>query len=190
MAIPWIKNIREGGELSVFNKATTWSDAVNAAIEAFNRLSFGVTLVKAKDETSANVVLVLANGHTEYTYDGTTVNPGTGFSPDRLHGKTRAFYHDESPKEIFFAVTFLPGRVEGTKKQKEVIVVHEFIHAAGMDEHDDRGIMFAQMGVSGDGLIEYLHDKNAKAMPPIRVGGQTSCIMQMLWAGGAACKAS
>ena len=78
----------------------------------------------------------------------------------------------------------------GTKKQKEVIVVHEFIHAAGMDEHDDRGIMFPQMGESGDGLIEYLHDKGSKAMPPIRVGGQTACIMNMLWSGGAACKAS
>jgi hypothetical protein len=190
VAIPWIKKIREGGQLTVFNKANTWTDAVNASIDAFNRLSFGVTLVKAKDEKSANIVLVLANGHTEYTYQGTTVTPGAGFSPDRLHGKTRAYYYEQSPKEIFFAVTFLPGKVNGTKKQKEVIVVHEFIHAAGMDEHDDRGIMFAQMGEDGDGLIEYLHDKGSKAMPPIRVGGQTACIMNMLWSGGAACKAS
>jgi hypothetical protein len=190
VAIPWIKRVREGGELSVFNKANTWTDAVNAAMEAFNRLSFGVALVKAKDEKSANIVLVLANGHTEYTYQGTTVTPGADFSPERLHGKTRAFYYDASPKEIFFAATFLPGKVNGTKKQKEVIVVHELIHAAGMDEHDDRGIMFAHMGESGDGLIEYLHDKNSKAMPPIRVGGQTACIMNMLWSGGAACKAS
>jgi hypothetical protein len=70
------------------NKANTWTDAVNAAMEAFNRLSFGVSLVKAKDEKSANIVLVLANGHTEYTYQGTTVTPGADFSPARLHGKT------------------------------------------------------------------------------------------------------
>jgi len=50
--------------------------------------------------------------------------------------------------------------------------------------------MFAQMGEDGDGLIEYLHDKGSKAMPPIRVGGQTACIMNMLWSGGPACKAS
>ena len=50
MAIPWIRKIREGGKLSVWNKANTWTDAVNAAIEAFNRLSFGVSLVKSKDE--------------------------------------------------------------------------------------------------------------------------------------------
>jgi hypothetical protein len=181
---------QEGGQLSVFNKANAWTDAVIAAIEAFNRLSLGATLVKAKDEKSANIVLMLANGHTDYTYQGTTVTPGVGFSPDRLHGMTRAFYYDESPKEIFFATIFLPGKVHGTKKQREVIVVHEFIHAAGMDEHDDRGIMFAQMGESGDGLIEYLHDKASKTMPPIRVGGQTACIMKMLWSGGAACKAS
>ena len=39
MAIPWIKKVREGGELSVFNKANTWTDAVNAAIEAFNPIA-------------------------------------------------------------------------------------------------------------------------------------------------------
>jgi hypothetical protein len=82
------------------------------------------------------------------------------------------------------------GKVNGTKKQKEVIVVHELIHAAGMDEHYDRGIMFANMGESGDGLIEYLHGKSSKTMPQIRVGGQTACNMKMLWSGGAACKAS
>jgi len=189
MADPWMKKVRENGQLSVFNKATTWSDAVNAAITGFNALSFGVQLVPSKDEKSANIVVTLANGHTEYTYQGTTVTPGNDFRPDRLHGKTRALIEDP-PKEIFFAVIFLPGKVQGTKKQREVIVVHEFIHASGMDEHDDTGIMVAQMKESGDGLIEYLPDKGAKAMPPIRVGGQTSCIMTMLWAGGKACKAT
>ena len=189
MATPWTKHIRENGELSVFNKATLWVDAVNAAVKAFNTLSLGVTLTTAKDEKSANIVLVLASGHTEYTYQGTTVSTPNDFRADRLHGKTRALIEDP-PKEIFFAVTFLPGKVKGTKKQKEVVVVHEFIHAAGMDEHDDNGIMFPQMQESGDGLLEYLPDKGAKAMPPIRVGGQTSCILRMLWSGGAACKAS
>ena len=190
MAIPWMKKIREGGELSVFNKAKLWEDAVNTAIDAFNRLSFGVKLVTSKDEKSANIVLVLANGHSDYTYRGTTVDTGGDFRPDRLHGKTRALY-EVPPKEIFFAVTFLPGKVKGTKKQREVIVVHEFIHACGMEEHDKGGgIMNDYWQESGDGLLELLPDKGAKPLPPIRVGGQTSCIMQMLWAGGAACKAS
>jgi hypothetical protein len=187
MAAPWTKRIKEGGQLSVFNKATQWSDAFNASIVAFNNLSLGVTLVTSKDEQSADVVLVLASGHTEYTYQGTTVTPGAGFSPDKLHGKTRAF-KEEPPGEIFFAVIFLPGKVQGTKKQREVIIVHEFIHACGMDEHEDNGIMFAQMKEDGDGLIEYLPDKGAKAMPPIRVGHRAACIMRMLWSGGGACK--
>jgi len=187
MATPWIKRIKDTGQLSVFNKATAWSDAAHAAITAFNQLSLGVKLVAAKDEKSANIVLVLASGHQQYTYGGDTTTTDSDFKPDRLHGETNVF-EDDRLKAIFFAVIFLPGKVKGTKKQREVIVVHEFIHACGVEEHESVGIMFAQMKESDGGLIEYLPDAGAKAMPPIRVGPQTLCKVRMLWAGGGACK--
>jgi hypothetical protein len=68
-----------------------------------------------------------------------------------------------------------------------VIVVHELIHACGMDIHDSVGIMFGEMKEANGGLIEYLHDKGARPMPPIRVGSKTVCTMRMLWSDGEAC---
>jgi hypothetical protein len=45
--------------------------------------------------------------------------------------------------------------------------------------------MAAQMVTHGDGVIEMMPEKGAKPMTPIRVGGQTMCLMRMLWAGDA-----
>ena len=42
-------------------------------------------------------------------------------------------------------------------------------------------IMVANMKVDGKGLIEYIPHKNAKPMPPIRVGTQTICKLQRIW---------
>ena len=134
--------------------------------------------------------MVLANRPGEqYQYYGDTAQTSSKFKADGLHGQASTL-HDAKSKEIFFAVVFLPGKVKkATNGQKEVIVVHELIHACGLDEwHDSVGIMFAQMAEEGGGLIEYLHDKGAKPMPPIRVGSQTVCKVKMLWAGGEACK--
>jgi hypothetical protein len=95
---------------------------------------------------------------------------------------------------IFFAAVFLPGKIKkATDCQKEMIVVHEFIHSAGLNDkdwHDSAGIMFSPMKEDGGGLIEYIPDKGVKPMPPIRVGAQTMCKMKMLWAGAKDCKDS
>jgi hypothetical protein len=188
MANPWLKRIKNTGKLKVYNKASSWSGAVNSAIRSFNKLSFGVTLEAAATEKKANVVLVLARGPTQYNHYGTTAETGSRFKAGGLHGQTSTLA-DFKTKEIFFAVVFLPGKVKkATRKQKEMVVVHEFIHACGMNEHDKVGIMFNVMAKEGGGLIEYLKTKDAKPMPPIRVGSMTLCTLQNLWAGGGTCK--
>jgi hypothetical protein len=186
---PWLKRIRKTGQLTVFNKATAWADSVGIAIMSFNNLSLGVQLVAEKEEKSANIVLILASGPQQYKYYGDIAKTSADFKADRLHGETSALI-DEKRDEIFFAAVFLPGKVQKPSKgQKEVIVVHELIHASGMvSEHDSVGIMFATMKEANGGLIEYLPDKGAKPMPPIRVGSQTLCKMRMLWSGANACK--
>jgi hypothetical protein len=135
---------------------------------------------------------------------GKKATTGSDFDPSILHGLTVPLTetHEKPRKtfEIIFAAIFLPGKVKASQKQQEVIIVHEFFHACGLDgglpdgtkdangmDHDSAGIMFGQMAKDGDGLIEYLHDKNAVAMPPIRLGGQTQCKIQMIW-GSEACK--
>src|SRR5262245_29452780 len=95
MPSPWLKRIRQAGQLSVFNKATTWAVPVAAAIRSFNSLSFGVKLVAVKEEKAADVVLVLAMGPTKYDwpgnqdFEGYPIKTEPGFKADILHGETR-----------------------------------------------------------------------------------------------------
>ncbi|MBK8510335.1 MAG: hypothetical protein IPL51_17325 [Candidatus Competibacteraceae bacterium] len=190
-ATPWIKRIRETKQLKVFNKAKSWATPVGTAIKSFNNLSLGVTLVSEKEEKSANVVLVLGESSApEYKYHDAyygevNVKTKPDFKPDRLHGRAKPLM-DADSNEIFFAVIFLPGKLKkATVGQKEVIVVHELIHACGFDEHDSTGIMFSTMMEQNGGLIEYFHEKDDKPMPPIRVGSQTRCKVKLLWSGEA-----
>lgn len=199
MPTPWLKRIKKTGQLTVHNKAGAWAPAVTSAMTTFNSLGFGVTLVAEKEEKSANIVVKLSDGKETYSYYGDTAK--ADFDAEKLHGQASTLV-DKKKMEIFFAVIFLPGKVKGaTPKQKEVIVIHEFIHASGLngllpngaedpnDDHDDVGIMYPQMKVDGDGLIEYMPDKGAKPMTPVRVGAKTMCKLRPLW-NGQECKSN
>lgn len=189
-ASTWIKNIRETKQLKVFNKATPWAAPVSAALRSFNNLALGVTVVVEKEEKNANVVLVLVESAAPtYEYHDSLgmmkVGPSSEFKADRLHGRANTLKNADS-KEIFFAVIFLPGKLKkATDAQKEVVIVHELIHACGFEEHDSVGIMYPQMMEQDGGLIEYLHEKGDKPMPPIRVGSKTRCTVKLLWSGEA-----
>jgi hypothetical protein len=187
----WLKRIRKTGQLSVFNKASGWTVPVEAALKSFNSLALGVQVVAETTEKSANIVVVAANGPgAKYQYYGDTAETQPDFVGDRLHGQTTTFRDQKEPKEIFFAVVFLPGKLaKSTKNQKEMVVVHELLHACGLDQwHDSVGLMFPDMKEEGGGLLEYLPEKGAKPMPPIRLGSQTVCRVKMLWTGADACK--
>lgn len=195
MPTPWLKRIKRTGQLTVHNRAGDWSPAVNAAIATFNGLALGVRLVSESDEKAANIVVKLSNGKESYQYYGDTAK--ADFDAEQFHGQASTLV-DKKRMEIFFAVIFLPGKVKNaTFRQKEVITVHELIHACGLngllsnggkdpnDDHDSVGIMFPQMKVAGDGLIEYLHDKEVQPMTPIRIGAQTRSKVSTLWSADA-----
>ena len=181
MPFPWLKRIRDTGQLTVFNKAGTWTDSVNAAIKTFNTLPFeNIELVAEKNEKSANVVVILADGPTSYTRDGNTTQPGPDFKPDKYAGDTRTL-RDGRLNEIFFAAIFLPGKLPKslTKGQKEVMIVHEFIHACGVLEHEGTGIMYNPMEPRNGGLKEW--GVEAPPMPPIRLGSVTLNRVESVW---------
>jgi len=187
MSTPWMKRIVATGQLTVFNKAGAWTDSVNKAMASFNNLAFGVTLVAEKKESEANVVVMLAHGPMQYRHGPDTTQTEKDFTKERLHGETRTLIDEKNV--VFFAAVFLPGsNKHPTKGQKEVITVHEFIHACGVEEHEtssNAGIMYDIMTPDGDGLKEMTPD--GVEMPPIRVGPKTLCRMQTLWSG-ASCK--
>jgi len=195
MPTKWMKRFRESGQLTVCNKAGAWTSAVDGAMNTFNNLGLGLKLVAEKDEMEANIIVKMSSGSETYKrYDDTiTVN----FPAEKMHGKAVTRAHPRL-KEIYLAVVFLPGKVQNlTPKQREVVIVHELLHASGLDggrgdgtqdpgmDHDIIGVMAGQMAIDGDGLIEYLHEKGTKPMTPIRVGAQTMCKMRLLWAGEA-----
>jgi hypothetical protein len=192
MPTQWNRGVRETGQLKVFNMGGGWSAAVNAGIASFNNLGFGVRLVAVREKSAANIVVMLSDGTDSYTWGDHTIT--VNFPAERLHGRARTVATGSRTVEIDFAVVFLPGKVRNpTPKQKEVMVVHELIHASGLNgltpegtkladgDHETVGIMAAQMVEHGDGLIEMLPDKGVQRMTPIRVGGQTMCKMRMLW---------
>jgi len=203
MPTPWFRRVKQAGELTVFNNGGTWSSDVEKALATFNGLGFPVKLVKTTDEKNALIKVKLAMGPDSVSSWGNTVSTKSDFDPSFLHGLTVPLTEIHERKrtfEIIFAGIFLPGKAEATSKQREVIVVHEFIHACGLDggqtdgskdakgqDHDVVGIMFPQMKTQGDGLIEYLAEKDAAPMTPIRVGSQTRCKIQMIW-GTEACR--
>jgi hypothetical protein len=190
MPAPWLKQIRDTGKLTVFNKATAWAVPVAAAIKSFNKLSLGVTLVAEKKEKSANIVLVLGMRagqqypHDDANYGTITARTDPTFSPETLHGDTSTL-SDAQSKEIVFATVFLPGKIKkATNGQKEMVVVHELIHAAGLNAwHDTEGIMYDIMNATGGGLLEGNLNTwgGVKPMPPIRVGAETKRQMGNLW---------
>ncbi|MGH9820191.1 MAG: hypothetical protein ACRD43_08465, partial [Pyrinomonadaceae bacterium] len=170
MPTPWFRRAKASGQLTVVNKAGAWSTAVNKALATFNGLGFPVTLVAGTDEKNANIVVKLSMGPDSATSWGQTASTGSDFDPKKLHGLTVPLTetHERPRKtfEIIFAAIFLPGKADATAGQREVIAVHEFIHACGLDggmpdgsknknqDHDSEGIMYDIMVPQGDGLIE------------------------------------
>lgn len=194
MPTVWNKSVKSGGTLTYFNDGGSWGGVVDKAAATFNSLGFPVKFNKTKEKGSANVVIKLSMGPDHVDYSNGTVNTPANFSPDFLLGRTvtQAIVMGNNPPELEFAATFLPGKATGTPEQKEVIIVHEMIHACGLDggrgdgtyskdqDHDSEGILYFTMSPKGKGLVEN-NAPNANAMPPIRIGGQTMCKILAIW---------
>lgn len=181
----WRDHIRRSGELTVHNMAGKWAPSVTRAMAIFNGLGFGVRLVSTQQMAGAHIVVKLSLqnadshkhkvGRDEYVI-------AVNFDAGGVHGKARTLVEqNRGGEEIFFAAVFLPGKRNTAIPLREIIIVHELIHAAGMNEdHDSSGIMADTMSVIGNTFVEI---KGAAPMPPIRVGGKTMCIMRELWTG-------
>ncbi len=193
MPTKWMKWMRETGQLKVHNMGGAWTSSVDAAIATFNNLGFNVKLVPEKEKRSAQIVVKLSTGAETFEQNGDKII--VNFPADQMHGRASTVQHPRL-KEIYFAGVFLPGKVQNlTARQKEALIVHELIHACGLDgglpngtqdpkmDHDDVGIMAAKMVAYDNGLLELLPEKDAKPMTPVRVGAQTRSLMNMIWSG-------
>lgn len=159
----------------------------------FNRQGFGVELVPVSKDEDSNIIVQLSNGAATYTYknpDYGEIPASTNFDAAAVHGKTIPFI-DPDKNIVLKAAIFLPSKLEKvTADVKEMVVVHEFIHAAGLDnkDHDtDSGVFYSPMEKFGGKLREWGKGENVKLMPPIRVGPQTLCAVRLLWVKNSKC---
>lgn len=198
MSVPWKSSVKSTGKLRVFNSAGAWSADVDKAVAKFKTLGFPVELVPESNEKSANVVVRLASGPDSYQFDSPDfdsikLKTAADFRPDAPHGSTVPVF-PEQYGEILFAVIFLPGMLtQPSAGLKEVVIIHELIHAAGMvskekdkqknkkESHDNDGIMYDIMTTAGGGLIEGTMPKGKKPMPPIRIGSKTRSEIKSAW---------
>jgi hypothetical protein len=197
MDIPWADNVRQKGELAIFRDGKiggTWGTVFNQSIAAFNRLSghlkLGVVLKESKHAPvdgggGADVGVSTANGVIALTYEGTAYPDtltGTG-----LHGLTRTVTRQTAITVVEKAFIFLPQQPKtlpptggwqpvGTNVM-EVILVHEFIHACGLEKHTPGDVFQDVPSIEGN----IVKAGNVR-MPPIFISGSTASRIQALWA--------
>ena len=197
----WISDIRETGKLTVFNGTVGhWQHAADMALGLFNTMAkhhkIHLKLESEKDQEKANKVVKVAGGAESYPFDGETVN--LTVPQGVVHGKTHTFSREgESIKK---AVIFVPastqksaGFINGKEQFQDLsnegraaLIVHEFIHAAGLDDNKDHdmagGIFYPTLGIENGKVKELNAGYKVAAMPPIRLEGGTSDTLKSLWA--------
>jgi hypothetical protein len=189
------------GILTVFNGTTGhWQHAADLAVSLFNKMAnhhkIDLQLKAEKDEDTANIVVKVAGGAESYPFGGETVN--LTVPQGVVHGKTHTFRHEgESVKK---AVIFVPastrksaGWIKGKEQFQDLsnegraaLIVHEFIHAAGLDDNKDHdmvgGIFYPTLGIENGKIKELNAGYKIAPMPPIRLEGGTATNLKSQWA--------
>lgn len=149
MAMSWIDSVKGSKKLSLFSKIGSgkWSSEFKPCMDEFNRLlkenGMPLKFEASSNEKSANVVVSSSSGPAVVKYGGQTFTEI--FDGKKLHGYT-ALLSDPDTSKIVKAYVFLPSdpqmrlpsgktRPTGVKVMK-LIMLHEFIHACGLENKD------------------------------------------------------
>jgi hypothetical protein len=186
VATKWSAHIITSGKLFVFNDAGHWSNIVVKAITSFNNLNVGIELKPVKTDDQANIIVRVSKGISLYTYKNPAYEDFVGkahFDAAAVHGMTLPFI-DPINKIMLKAAVFLAEKLkEVTDAVKEMVAVHEFIHACGLDNSDHDPIddlVVAGLVNSGGKLIEPLNTGGKNYMPA-RVSGGTRSKITSNW---------
>jgi hypothetical protein len=195
MDYPWVDTVKQKGELSVYRDGSisgNWSTVFHQSIAEFNRLSshlkLGVILKESKHAPvdgggGAEVKVATANGPIALNYENKDY-PGS-LTGVWLHGLTRTIKRQTAITVVEKAFIFLPEQpkvsLPGGLRPAEtnvlkVILVHEFIHACGLEAHTKGDVFQDYPNVEGDSVKA----GNIK-MPPVFISGATASRIQDLW---------
>jgi hypothetical protein len=196
----WDASIRDTGKLTVFDGTVgNWQHAVTLAFSLFNTMAkhhhIALHLDTEKDEGTANIVVKVAGGSETYPFEGETVQ--LTVPQGVVHGKTHTFRREG--EDIKKAVIFVPastqksaGWINGKEQFQDLsnegraaLIVHEFIHAAGLDDNKDHdtvgGIFYPTLGIENGKVKELNGGYKTPPMPPIRLEGGTATNLKSQW---------
>lgn len=202
----WTPDVQGTETLTVFaDKSFTgsWATILETARKEFNALmtSKGVKLKVelAANANDANIILRSASDHANVNYNNQDFPKA--FDGTYTHGLTRRM-EDEKTRLVKKAFVFVPAkpRVDRSdKKSREVgpkvrrfILIHEFIHAAGVGdgspsdaEHTLEDVFCSHLtvvqGSNAAGDTARTQGRGAKEMPPFEVNDKTVSNLKRAW---------
>lgn len=211
----WLEQIRETHQLTVFPGSTltgSWSVALPQALSAFNALSsthgLGVTLTRASAPvnrfmTGANVQIEASNS--SHTFADTMLGPQTMVLPGLSGALTRSLPSARggrigqslilvpTPLSVMAGPTGQKRLREAGNPVKVVILVHELIHACGLDNPDHASVADPDVfsGTIVDDPDPNDPDKDREELgskggvpvkaPPLLLSSQTVTKIQAIW---------
>jgi hypothetical protein len=219
MTRPWEDPIRNSSQLTVFPTAALtrsfWSRIFTQSIAEFNRLStaasLGVTLVQSatapdpNTDAGANIQVDIAAGTARARGLGVDINEP--FSATGVHGLTKVLSRSfgSGPLRVAKCFVFVPSNPTGNTPRgsrligdpvKLLIMVHEFVHAAGHldnSEHSPESdpdvfigtpIASPQLDVGSrpaDDRVRVGTSPNFTRLPPLNLSARTAGLIKPNW---------
>jgi hypothetical protein len=172
MQSAWSASVKKSGILRVYNGAPgKWVSVFKKSVDAFNELSeangLGVKFQAAGSATDAEV----------------TIKVGKAPFPGAVHGITQLGVDSITGNTVIAEITLPSDTTDMNTQIMEVVMVHEFIHACGLDnkEHGNDGVFYSPLSKSGGRMIVPEPKKQDVPMPPLRMDPGTVSKIQSLW---------
>ena len=201
----WLRNIKSTRQLSIFpgsSLTASWAKVFSDALQEFNKLSsalsLGVTLTRGL--TKPTPALTGANVHLEATDAAITFDSFVGqvtitIAGSGTAGRTKSPISPSIGRigQSFICVplapqVLAPGGIlrEAGDPIKLVILVHEIIHALGLDDHtslSDPDLFIAVLSdvPDADPAKDQEDVGSRKKVPPLFLAKQTVTRIQSLW---------
>jgi hypothetical protein len=207
MATPWEDPIRKSQQLTIcpgtMIAKSSWAKILPDAVKAFNALStansLGVAFVQSSTPpdpngpAGADVLFQTANGAVTFVSFGTKFSvtvDGSALIGDTEQVKTVV----KNVEKVAKAFIFVPATPQGGsgKAQREVgpgvklvMLVHEMIHACGLNNKDhssdDVFFGFPQLRMASKAADDKIEASSTAIMPPIVMLAKTAKLIQSVW---------
>jgi hypothetical protein len=205
MAMPWTDAVKQRAKLMVYIDPATgrspWGSIINRGMTEFNQMSrrmgLGVSLVRSQDAPEdggggADVQISQGSGQVSFIYAGE--NHGSTFDGNRLHGLTMLVSRRGVIEKAFIYLPSQPRintpsglRAVGSDV-KRVILVHELVHACGLENADHstddlfQGYPQVDYGSSPSAdRVTVTAGGRTRRMPPLYLSTDTAGDIKGLW---------